>query len=401
MLQKLSDHFRNGDIDYRLLVPLLVSTALVQVIVAVMRITTSYRVVELELSIIWLGAIAAAFSLLPIFLAVSVGRFIDRGHDALTLWIGSVLTTVSCGIIALWSPVAVLIGATALMGVGHLMLMASQQLLCVRAAGSGALERVFGNYMVAGALGQGVGPYVVGWVGGSATVPPTQLLFSVGFAIAAIMLAVALAVRPAKAAPQVAADAEVVPVRKLLAMPGLLTVVIAGVIMVSSSDIVLIYVPLLGAERDIDVRDIGLLLTIRAAASVTARIFYARMVAAAGRWPLMIASTLACALSYAALAAPLSMPMMVLVMIVMGGTFGIAATLSITIVVDMTAAGARGTGNSLRIMANRIGQFVLPFGAGVVAAAAGLTGLFLILAAAIAASGVAMRLKQPVAPPPE
>ena len=70
--------------------------------------------------------------------------------------------------------------------------------------------------------------------------------------------------------------------------------VIAGVILVSASDIIVIYVPLLGAERHIDVHDIGLLLTVRAAASMVARLFYARMVAAFGRWPLMIASTLAC-----------------------------------------------------------------------------------------------------------
>jgi predicted MFS family arabinose efflux permease len=401
MFRNLSARLRNGDTDYRLLIPLLISTALVQVIVAVVRITTSYRVVELDLSIVFLGAVAAAFALLPIFLAVSVGRFIDRGHDAHTIWIGSTLLTLSCGAFVLWSSAEVLIVATAVMGVGHLMLMASQQLLCVRAAGPRTLESVFGNYMVAGAVGQGIGPYVVGWAGGASTTPPTQFLFTVGFAIAACSLVVALTVRPAKKPPQVAADAEIVPVRRLFGVPGLLAVIVAGVIMVSASDIVLIYVPLLGAERNIDVRDIGLLLTVRAAASMVARIFYARMVAAAGRWPLMIASTFACALSYAALAAPLSLPMMFLVMIVMGGTFGIAATLSITIVVDMTTANARGTGNSLRIMANRIGQFALPFGAGIVAAATGLTGLFLVLAAAIAASGLAMHLKRPAAPAPD
>ena len=53
---------------------------------------------------------------------------------------------------------------------------------------------------------------------------------------------------------------------------------------------------------------------------------------------------------------------------VMGFSFGLATTLSITIVVDMTSVSARGTANSLRIMSNRAGQFVLPFGAGLVAA---------------------------------
>ena len=81
----------------------------------------------------------------------------------------------------------------------------------------------------------------------------------------------------------------------------------------------------------------------------------------------------------------------------MGFSFGLATTLSITIVVDMTTVGARGTANSLRIMGNRIGQFVLPFGAGLVAAAAGLAGLFLLLAAAIAGVAGAMVWKRPKA----
>ena len=80
---------------------------------------------------------------------------------------------------------------------------------------------------------------------------------------------------------------------------------------------------------------------------------------------------------------------------VMGFSFGLATTLSITIVVDMTTPAARGTANSLRIMGNRIGQFVLPFGAGLVAAAAGLAGLFLIIAAAIGVSAAAMVWKRP------
>ena len=153
--------------------------------------------------------------------------------------------------------------------------------------------------------------------------------------------------------------------------------VLAGVILVSASDIVVIYVPLLGAERNIDVHAIGLLLTVRAAFSMVARLFYARMVAMFGRWPLMIVSTFACGLAYAAFAAPLPLWAMHMAIAVMGFSFGLATTLSITIVVDMTSVGARGTTNSLRIMSNRAGQFVLPFGAGLVAAAAGLAGLFL------------------------
>jgi predicted MFS family arabinose efflux permease len=268
-------------------------------------------------------------------------------------------------------------------------------MLCVRAAGPRSLESVFGNYMVAGAIGQGVGPYIVGYLGGAAAVPPTHLLFIVATAFAALSLAVSLVIRPRRDAAATTKDSTPVPVGEIIRIPGLVAVVLAGVVLVSASDIVVIYVPLLGAERHIDVHDIGLLLTMRAASSMLARLFYARMVFAFGRWPLMIAGTFFCGLSYAAFAAPLPLWAMHMAIAVMGFSFGLATTLSITIVVDMTTAGAQGTTNSLRIMSNRAGQFVLPFSAGLVAAAAGLPGLFLILAAAISASAAAMVWRRP------
>jgi MFS family permease len=397
MFQKLAARFRSSDTDFRLLLPLLLSTMLVQLVTAMVRVTTSYRAVELDLSIVWLGLIAATFAICPILIAVRVGRQIDRGYDVHTTWLGGGIFAIAFVIFAFAGSAETLLAASAVMGAGHIMLMASQQMLCVRAAGPRSLESVFGNYMVAGAIGQGIGPYVVGWVGGSAAVPPTQVLFVVAAVIAVISFAVSFAMRPRPDKPVAAGGAELVPVSQIVRIPGLVEVVLAGVILVAASDIIVIYVPLLGAERHIDVHDIGLLLTVRAAASMVARLFYARMVLAFGRWPLMIAATFLCGVSYAAFAAPLPLWAMHLAIAMMGFTFGLATTLSITIVVDMTSVGARGTTNSLRIMSNRAGQFVLPFSAGVVAAATGLSGLFGLLAVAIAVAAAAMVRKRPAA----
>jgi predicted MFS family arabinose efflux permease len=362
------------------------------------RVTISYRAVELHLSIVWLGLIAAVFAIFPILIAVRVGRFIDRGNDALMTWVGSAIFLVAISGFAVWSSPAGLLVFSTVMGIGHIMLMASQQMICVRAAGPRSLESAFGNFMVANSIGQGLGPYVVGWLGGSSSLPPTQLLFTVGAGLAGLTLVVALTMRPPANRPAAAAEQDIVPISQLLRVPGLLAVIMAGVVLVSASDSVVVYIPLLGAERHIDVHDIGLLLTVRAVASMVARIFYVRLVMAIGRWPLMIGSTIACAAAYAAIAAPLPLGAMHAAVAVMGFSFGLASTLSITIVVDMTTAGAQGTANSIRIMANRAGQFVMPFGAGLLAAVAGLGGLFLMLAAAIAAVAGAMAWKRPAQP---
>jgi MFS family permease len=393
MLQQSSPD--TGDIDYRLLVPVLINAVLIQTIVSIVRVTTSYRAIELELSVVWLGVISAAFALFPIAIAVSVGRYIDRGHDAHAAWIGSALFAVACGGFAFFPSAVALLACTALLGVGHLFLMASQQMLCVRAGGPRGLDRVFGNYMVAGAIGQGLGPYIVGWAGGAATLPPTRLLFMAAFITAAVTVLITFAVRPRQPAAHHAESSALVPITSLLRVPGLNAVILAGVFIVTAQDLVVIYLPILGAERAIDVNVIGFLLTVRAICSMISRVFYARVVMAFGRYPLMVGCTLAGGLAFAALAAPLPLWAMYLAMAVMGLALGIATTLSVTTVVDRTPAAARGTANSLRIMGNRLGQVSLPFGAGLVAAAAGVAGILVMIALSLAASAAGVHLTRP------
>src|SRR5712691_8959650 len=187
MFDHLAARMRRSDINYRVLIPLIFSAAAVQVVVAIVRITTSYRVVELDLPVVWLGIISAAYAILPAFIALWLGRFIDRGHDALATWIGAVLMALACaGLLASGASKVLLLAATAVLGIGNLFAIVSQQILCVRCSRMHSRESVFGNYMVACAVGQGIGPLIVGWSGGNATVPPTQFLFAVGLAASVV-----------------------------------------------------------------------------------------------------------------------------------------------------------------------------------------------------------------------
>src|SRR5258707_11867544 len=73
---------------YRFVLPLLLTALCEQIVTSLMRITTSYRAVELGLSVVWLGIITAFFAAPPMVTAVKICPFIDRGNDARTAWIG-------------------------------------------------------------------------------------------------------------------------------------------------------------------------------------------------------------------------------------------------------------------------------------------------------------------------
>jgi predicted MFS family arabinose efflux permease len=391
-------HPATGGIDYRLLIPLLLNTFAVQTAVAIIRITTSYRAIELELSVVWLGAISATIAVLPLIFAVPVGRFIDRGHDALATWIGGAVLLITATGFIVWPTPVGLLACTALLGVAQMFLVAGQQIVCARCAPN-HLDQAFGHYMVANAIGQGVGPYAVGWVGGGATVPPTGLLFVVGLVVSALVFLFAIALRPQRIERQATRAAAVVPLLDLLRIPGLKAVVLLGVICVTSQDLLIVYLPLLGSERHIDVADIGMLLTARAAAAMVARLLYARIVNATGQHRLTITSCLAAAMAFAALAMPLPLLLLAASTAVIGFAIGLTSTLSITGLVRLVDSGTRATANSFRMVGNRIGQLVFPFGGGLVAAAVGVGGIFAILAAALAASAAA-HWRRPMQPRP-
>jgi len=380
-----------SDTDYRLLVPLMLNVAIIQAVYAIVRVTTSYRAIELELPVVWLGIISATFAILPIIFAVQVGRFLDRGKDAQAAWIGASLLVIACaGFRFAAASLLSLLLLTALLGVSHILIMASQQMLCVRCTGPRGRDGAFGNYVIASAVGQGLGPYLVAWAGGSATLPPTDRLFAIGLIVSFGSLATAAAIRPAPDHMTRTKSKEVVPLRDLLRQRGLMAYLVASVITMAAQDLVTIYLPLLGAEKNIDVRDIGSLLTVRSVAALVSRMGYVRIIGLMGRRPLTLVSMVGSAIGFACLALPVKLALLFAAMTLTGVALGIATTLSLTNVVDLASPASMGTVMSLRNTGNRIGQMAMPFLASLIAAATGVGGIFLIIALSLVASGAAV-----------
>jgi predicted MFS family arabinose efflux permease len=400
MFKKRAALTHSGQINLALYLPLLLNTVAVQVVISVTRVSTSYRAIELDLPVVWLGIISAAFAILPLGVAVWLGRFVDRGHDAVAAWIGASLLVAACLGFVIWPSAVGLFVSTMVLGLGQLFMIAGQQMVCVRCAHPSRMEGVFGNYMVANAAGQGLGPYLVGIVGGGATVPPTLPLFLLALGAAAVALAFALGLRPSREQRETDQAAPPIAIATLLRTPGLYALLSLSVISVTSSDLIVIYLPLLGAERHIPVDHIGLLLTLRAAAAIVSRLLYSRVVALTGRQRLMISSTLGAVAGFAVLALPLSLAALALASAAVGFTLGLTTTLTLTGTLMLVPAGARGTANSLRLIGNRIGQLALPLGAGAIAAITGVGGIFALLALGLAASAAAVHISRPGQPPP-
>jgi MFS family permease len=218
------------------------------------------------------------------------------------------------------------------------------------------------------------------------------LLFLLCIGGAVVTAGCALLTRSA-GAHKVPVDRAKVPLRDLLFAPGLTTIIVVSVVTVVAQDLIVVYLPLLGSDRGLTVDAVGTLLAIRAVASMLSRLIYVRLHVAFGRIPLTLISTFVSAGAYALLAVPLPLPLLYAAIATAGFTLSISITASIAGVLAIASGGAIGTANSLRTMASRVGQSIIPIVASLVAAAVGTGSIFVLIGLSLAASGAAVRFE--------
>ncbi|MFU8872753.1 MFS transporter [Micromonospora sp. SL4-19] len=378
---------------------LLAHTILVQAVTFVLRPAATYRALELDVPAAWLGLLGASFAVVPFVLAVPVGHTVDRWGERRMMMLGSgLLTAAAAGFALLGGSVLGLVLATMLLGTGHLCSVVAQQALVANATPAHRYDSAFGYYTFAASLGQAVGPGLIIGFGGDHPLPDTQLIFLGAIVLTLPLLAAAGFLRPS-ARHRTASDQPSGRVRDLLRQPGLTRALVVSCIVLAAVDITLVYLPALGADRNITSGAVGLLLALRAAASMISRLFLGRLATTLGRRWLLIAAVALAAASLALLPLPMPLWLMALVITVAGLGLGVGQPLTMSFLAESAPAGLRGRAMSLRLTGNRLGQLLIPTTAGVVAAGAGAAGVLAFTAAGLAAAALAARGLH-LSPPP-
>ncbi|MFD5829481.1 MFS transporter, partial [Lentzea sp. NPDC060358] len=359
----------------RLLAVLLVNSVLAQVVTFVLRPAVTYRAIELDVPGGWLGALAASFAVVPLLLAVPSGQATDRFGERWVMIAGGLLMTASALVLLLaGSTPAGLAAGTVVLGTGHLLCIVAQQAAVANIAPPDRFDTAFGHYTFAASLGQAAGPGLIILAGGGRAVPDTGLLFAgcigIGVALTFNALLLRMPARPAGTREQ-----ENGGMRSLVRLPGLARALLVSCVVLAAVDVTLVYLPALGTDRGLTAGFVGLLLTLRAIASMTSRFFLGHLVARMGRQRLMVATTVLSAVSMAALALPLPAAAMACLVVLLGLGLGVGQPLTMAWLATSTPPGLRGRAMSLRLTGNRLGQVVLPSAVGALAVTAGAAGV--------------------------
>ncbi|WDZ85504.1 MFS transporter [Micromonospora cathayae] len=377
---------------------LVAHTVVVQAVTFMLRPAASYRALELDVPAAWLGALGASFAVVPLLLAVPSGQAVDRFGERRVMLTGSALLVASgAGFVLAGDTVAGLVAATVLLGTGHLCAVVGQQALVANRVPAHRYDAAFGYYTFAASLGQAVGPGLIVAFGGDRPIPDTGAIF-VGATVLALPLLVTSALLRPSGHHRRAAGPAAGGVRGLLRQPGLVRALTVSCVVLAAVDITLFYLPALGAERDIAAGSIGVLLALRAGASMASRLLLGRLVAAVGRRRLLIATVALSAVGLGLLLPPLPFWAMAVVITVAGLGLGAGQPLTMSFLAESAPPGLRGRAMSLRLTGNRLGQVLIPSTAGVLAAGTGAAGVLACTALGLAGAAVAAT-GLPAAPP--
>jgi MFS family permease len=378
---------------------ILVTLVLTQAATFLARPVTSYRALALGADERVIGLITASFAVIPLVVAVPLGRVTDRRRPVGMLAAGVVLLAASYLLLGLAGSLAELALWSALLGLGHLALILAAQSLIAQQSDDRQHDRDFGLMAAAVSLGQLIGPVLGGLVLSAGAGPDGSLegattrAFLVAAGLATLALPACFGTGAAAGSGRDPGAEAGRPMRAtdIVRAPGVPAGMFASVAILAAVDIITAYLPVIGERNGIGPAVVGALLSLRAAASILSRLLIPPMVRALGRVRLIAVSAAGSALAMGVLPVPDEAAALAVVLVVAGFFLGIGQPLTMSLIVQAVPDDARGTALAIRLFGNRVGQVATPAVAGLVAGAAGIAAAFWLLGGllAVAAATVA------------
>ena len=365
-------------------------SALLQSSIYIIRPMITYRGLELEASPTAIGIIGSIYALLPVVLAVFFGRSVEIIGEKKFLILGSSGVLISAFLLTQAGSLLALSVFTACAGIAHLAVMVGGQTMVSKKSPQADYDKYFGYYTFSASLGHMIGPVMGGVIAGSTGSLPksTNNAFFLAMLLAAIgVIPILLAKKDAINQRDISkSNNERVKLSKVLANPGIRSAIITSLIISSVSDVLVIFLPLLGQDRNFSPVVVGLLLSLRAAMAMLSRFFLGNLSNRFKARNVMIVSGLASTISCGLLFVSQNVITFALIIALAGFSLGIGQPLTMAWVSRSSQFNERAMAISLRLTGNRLGQFTFPLIAGITAGSLGTSSVFLVMSATLGVS---------------
>lgn len=348
-----------------------------------MRPVVSLRAAELGATHFQVGLIFAAHNLVQLLLALVAGMAADRWSYRRLALASSVLYVLGIAGTAL-SPTWWLIGlAQVATGSAHIAVQVAYQ---AQVAALPNRQHSIGLLTFAISAAQGVGPSASGVLADAWGMVPALWACTV-----AAVAALASSWWMPAAGGATHAGERTAGWTSVLREPELLRAVAVSTMVLFALDVLATYFPLYGQEVGLSATVIGLVLTMRAVASMLPRPFMGVLSDRWGRERVLGASVVLGGLSLCLFGLAPSPWVLVPVSALVGLTLGLAQPLTLLTVSELARPELLGSAMSFRLMGNRLGQTVSPILFGLASGVWGLAAVFWLSGSILAASYPVLR----------
>ena len=395
----------------------LVVVALATTAVNAIRPMVTYRALGLGAGPFEVGLVAAVFSIAPALLAVAVGRAIDRVGEVWFIRSALVSMTIGAALAVVVDSLWLLALSQSLTGLGHVTNLIAGQALVANRSSRTQRDHRYGYYSTMGSLGHLLGPLIGTTLVTQLALGPEPGTLAVegnpqapAFIAAGTLTLVAFALawllpwlRPMRTGTtsELETGGILASAGRVLQRPGMPFAMLVSMIVVSSVDLLIAYLPLYGEVRGIAVSTVGLLLAIRAGASMVCRIFMGVLIARLGRNRLLAISMSAAAFGLALLPFASDTVVLAALMVLIGLGLGIGQPMTMAWIANRSPRAERGTALGVRLTGNRTALIVVPILAGAVAGVLGVSLIFGLVAVLLfAGAAIGYRAPLDVEPPP-
>jgi len=360
-----------------------------------------------------IGVVVSATFMVPFFLAIVTGSLVDAVGPKPMLVVGTAILGAGPLLVILVPSLTTLILVQVATGLGQLLAVVAAQALVASLGVGRDRDRNFGWYGAFVSGGHLSGPLLAGVL---VDLAGFRVAYAVATSVAALGVLAFVAVHatarrgpgsdaaPVDAsAPGPPADATrrrwVLPsVRDLRALTRLPT---AQVSLWVSATVMLVlvahnsFLPAFLDELTVPASVIGVVLSVRSAASVLIRPVMAQVVTAlGGRLRTFVISIAASAVGVAGIVGAPNLPLLLASAVLIGLAIGVAQPLTMVGMVAEVPLDAHGVAFGTRITANRLVQFVAPLVLGLLAQGIGYAPMFVVAAVAIASTAVGLIVRR-------
>ena len=366
-----------------------------------LRVAMSLAAIKAGGGALWVGILAAMFNIVPAFIAIRVGRLVDRVPLRRMLVVGCAISTAGAVLAAVEPMLGVLALSACVVGVGWMAIAAASQYAVglygksdSSDEGSSNLRvRAFGVMAMGFSLSAFFGPLIAGFMIDHASYRATFAVLAVLPVLAAMAFASPKLVRlPASIARPTTTTGGA---RELLAMPGVRNTLVSASFITVGWDLYGFVIPVLGSEILLTATQIGSVMSVFAVAVFVVRFFVARLTERFGETNIMVGAMAIAGVTFLLFAFAHSYAWMLALSFLMGIGLGVSQPIVLSLLHEVSPPGRIGEVNGMRMTMISTSQWTMPLLFGALSVSTGLLPLFLVIGGGILTGSVYAKKKLP------